>query len=645
MVLRVVCFVLVTLTGRAEQVNGPVIGIDLGTTYSCAGIFKNGMVEIIPNDQGNRIMPSYVAFTDQELLVGEAAKNQAASNPTQTVYDAKRFIGRSYKDSAVQQDIKLLPYKIVADKNGMPAAILKVKGEEKMVKPEEIASAILAKLKKSAEEYLGTGVHHAVISVPAHFNDAQRKATKDAGAIAGLEVLKVINEPTAAALAYGFEKKAEETVLVYDLGGGTCDATVLKVGADGSFQVLATSGDPHLGGEDFDQRVMDHLMKVFSKKNKKDMASDQQALQKLRTEVEKLKRKLSTVPQAPIKIASLFEGIALSETITRAQFEKLNSELFKRTLEPVKQVLADAKLSKGDISNVVLTGGSARIPKVQQLLSEFFEGKELVRTINPDEAVAHGAAIQGASLSSQGLDPGITLIDVTPLSLGIQTAGGFMTTVIPRNSALPTENTMVFSTYKDNQERATVKVFQGERAMANFNYHVGSFEIRGIGPAPRGHPQIAVTFKIDASGLLSVQATDRGTGKSEEFTVTEEKNQLSKDTIEEMIKDAEVYAKSDEQERSRVEARMELKALLVRLRAAAEASGEEDATKLQAAAAEGQDWLDSNPTAEADEVKVKREELEAKTPDLPHPSHGGSGSQGEGESPSGDIDMEGHEEL
>jgi len=432
--------------------------------------------------------------------------------------------------------------------------------------------------------------------------------------------------------------------LVYDLGGGTCDVTVLKSSPQAGIQVLATSGDPHLGGEDFDQRIMEHLMKAFSKKNNKDLSSNQQALQKLRIEVEKLKRKLSTVPQAAIKIESLLDGIALSETMTRAQFEKLNGELFKRTLEPVKQVLADAKLTKGDISNVVLTGGSARIPKVQQLLTEFFEGKELVRSINPDEAVAHGAAIHGASFSSQDLRQEISLVDVTPLSLGIQTAGGFMTVVIPRNTALPSENTVVFSTHKDNQERATVKVFQGERAMAKNNHHVGSFEIRGIEPSPRGTPQIAVTFKIDANGLLTVQAVDRATGKSEELTVTDDKGRLGKEQIEEMIKDAEAFAEFDEQDRLRVTARMDLRAFLARLRAAAEASGEEDAIKLQAAAAEGQDWLDSNPDAEADEVNEKREELEAKAPDLT-PAHGHGSSGEEGEDQGGAVDMEGHDEL
>merc|ERR1712232_967051 len=381
-----------------KKIDGPVIGIDLGTTYSCVGIYKNGRVEIIPNDQGNRITPSYVAFTEDDRLIGEAAKNQATINPSQTLFDVKRLIGRRFKDSTVQKDIKLLPFTI-ADKGGKPMIGVKVKGEDKLMAPEEVSSMVLTKMKETAENYLGKEVKHAVITVPAYFNDAQRQSTKDAGTISGMNVLRIINEPTAAAIAYGLDKKTEKNILVYDLGGGTFDVSLLTID-NGVFEVVATNGDTHLGGEDFDQRVMQHFIKIFNKKHSKDMSKDKRALQKLRREVEKAKRALSSTHQARVEIEALFDGVDFSETLTRARFEELNMDLFKKTLGPVKKVMEDASFKKSQLDEIVMVGGSTRIPKVQQMIKDYFNGKEPNKGINPDEAVAYGAAVQAGILGN-----------------------------------------------------------------------------------------------------------------------------------------------------------------------------------------------------------------------------------------------------
>lgn len=603
---------------------GPIIGIDLGTTYSCVGVYRDGNVDIISNDQGNRITPSYVAFTDtNERLVGDAAKNQATINPENTVFDVKRLIGRDYSDKTVQADKKLMPFKIISDKLGKPRISISQDGKESVYAPEEISAMILAKMKATAEAYLGQEVTRAVVTVPAYFNQAQREATKDAGRIAGLNVERIINEPTAAAIAYGLDNAnnvEDQNVLVFDLGGGTFDVTLLNLD-EGVFDVLASEGDTHLGGQDFDQRVMSYLIKKIQKTSPGniDITKDSRAIQKLRKEVERVKRALSSQTQARIEIEDLVPGYDLQESMTRARFEELNNDLFKKTLKPVESVLQRAGLQKSDVDHIVLVGGSTRIPMIQTMLSEYFNGKALSTNINPDEAVAFGAAVQGGILGGRTAGSkadSIILLDSTSLSMGIETVGGVFTKIIPRDTDLPTKKSQTFSTHQDNQSRVMIDIYEGERPMTKDNHPLGRFELTGIPPAPRGVPQIEVTFKVDANGILEVMAEDKGTGKSEGITITSEKGRLSDEEIERMIKEAEQYADEDRAVRERMNSRNGMESYLYNLKnsltddAVADSISPEDKKEVLDLIDEKLDWLEENPEALKEEIDDQKKEVE-----------------------------------
>eukprot|EP00618_Florenciella_parvula_P031932 CAMPEP_0119477756 /NCGR_PEP_ID=MMETSP1344-20130328/7783_1 /TAXON_ID=236787 /ORGANISM="Florenciella parvula, Strain CCMP2471" /LENGTH=657 /DNA_ID=CAMNT_0007511839 /DNA_START=215 /DNA_END=2188 /DNA_ORIENTATION=- len=624
-----------------DEPHAASIGIDLGTTYSCVGVWQNNKVEIVANDQGNRTTPSYVAFNDDtERIIGDAAKNQAATNAINTVFDAKRLIGRKFSDPAAQSDMKHFPFAVVSGAQEKPLIEVQFKGETKRFAAEEISSMVLSKMKEVAEAYLGNDVKKAVITVPAYFNDSQRQATKDAGAIAGLDVLRIINEPTAAAIAYGLDKKkgtAEQNVLIFDCGGGTFDVSLLTID-DGIFEVKATAGDTHLGGEDFDNRLVEHFSAEFKRRTKKDLGGNPRALRRLRTACERAKRTLSSATTAMLEIDALMDGVDFNATLTRAKFEDLCGDLFRRCMSPVEQVLRDAKMAKSQVHEVVLVGGSTRVPKLQALLSDFFGGKELNKGINPDEAVAYGATVQAAILNGDDKSDALgdlLVLDATPLSLGLETAGGVMTPLIPRGTTVPAKKSQTFSTYADNQEGVLIQVYEGERSMTRDCNSLGSFNLTGIPKMPRGQPQVEVTFDVSADGILSVSAVEKSTGKAEEIKITNDKGRLSDAEIEAMLAGAEKYKAEDEANRIRVEAKNALENYAYGLKSSLADEGEQGlASKLSTADKDAvtaklneiMAWCDANINAEKEEYEQKQGELEEfVSPILQQTATGGGG--------------------
>ncbi|KAL3521083.1 hypothetical protein ACH5RR_019232 [Cinchona calisaya] len=609
------------MAAKLKGEEGPAIGIDLGTTYSCVGVWQHGGVEIIANDQGNRTTPSYVAFTETERLIGDGAKNQVDSNPINTVFGAKRLIGRKFVDPSVQSDMKHWPFKVIAGPGNKPMIVVTYKGEEKQFATEEISAMVLAKMKGIGEAYLGSTVKNAVITVPAYFNDSQRQATKDAGVIAGLNILRIINEPTVASIAYGLDRMSrstgEKNVFIFDLGGGTFDVSCLTI-EEGIFEVKSTVGDTHLGGEDFDNRMVNHFVQEFKRKHNMDISGNPRALWRLRTACERAKRILSFTTKTDIEIDALFQGVDFYSTISRAKFEELNMDFFTKCMELVGKCLEDAKMDKRSIDDVVLVGGSTRIPKVQQLLQDYFKGKELCKSINPDEAVAYGAAVQAAILAGggQGKVQDFVLVDVTPLSLGVELIGEVMSIVIPRNTTIPNKKEKVFSTAFDNQTTVRFSVFEGERASTKDDNLLGEFLLLGIPPAPRGVPKFDVCFDIDANGILNVSAEHSATSQKNQITITNDKGRLSKEEIEKMVQEAEKYKFEDEEHKKKVETKNALEIFIYRMRNKIENENVSaklppaDKKKIENAIEQAIKWLDRHQLAEADEFEDKMKELE-----------------------------------